>query len=230
MFQEQKEGKRLFGSDSSMGLFVALYLILLAFFIILTSVSEQAASRGLVVMDSVNSTFQRTGQADRPNLDPRAEIAASNDPVLKSIQRSFFSELEIPGRFSEAGGGYFEVQFPETFLFQPGSFRVRQDMNPFLDQLVAALQDNSQEGRQEVAFLFGAGVGSVDREATRSQEVAIRRAGSLARYLQTAGLEKDVFVTGFVGLPEGEMMAVFRRTFEKLDRSPLGVGGGSDGQ
>lgn len=230
MFGEEKESKRIFGADNTMGLFVALYLILLAFFIILTALSTHAASRGSLAMESVNRTFQRLGQADVEDIDPRASSDASEDPVLKAIQRRFFSELEIQGRFSEAGGGSFEIQFPERYLFEPGSISLRRDMAPFMDQLVAALGDVSGGGRQEVAFLFGTGGGPVAREVTRTQEIAIRRAGSLARHLETSGLERDVFTTGFVGIPEGEILAVFSRTLDRRERSTLGEGGRRNGK
>lgn len=223
MYSEEKTTKKIFGSDSTMGLFVALYLILLAFFIVLTSVSNHAASRASAAMDSVNTTFNRDGEADQVALDPRAVADAANDPILQTIQRSFFSELEIEGRFSNAGGGAFEVQFPDTFLFQPGSFRVRSDMNPFLDQLLAALADANREATYEIAFMFGSGVGSVDREATRPQEIAIRRAGSLARYLTSQGLAPNAFTTGFVGIPEGDVLVVFNRRLGRPHRSRLGV-------
>ncbi|SDD59173.1 Outer membrane protein OmpA [Kordiimonas lacus] len=229
MFSEEQDSKRIFGADNTMGLFVALYLILLAFFIILTALSTHAASRGSLAMESVNQTFTRSGEAKIEDIDPRAATSAAEDPVLKAIQQRFFSELEIPGRFSEAGGGAFEIQFPESYLFEPGSINIRRDMAPFVDQLVEALGDVSSGGRQEVAFMFGTGRGAVAREMTRSQEVAVRRAGALARYLQTSGLERDVFTTGFVGIPEGEILAVFTRTLDRNTRNKLGEGGGRHG-
>lgn len=226
MYSEENEGKRLFGADNTMGLFVALYLILLAFFIVLTSVSNHAAARGAAAMSSVNDTFKKDGISKKANINPHASDDASNDPVLRALQNSFLSELELEGRFSEAGGGSFEVEFPESMLFQPGSFRVRQNMTPFLDQLLKIVVDADSVARHEVAIMFGAGVGSVDREPTRSQEIAIRRAGSLARYLQNAGFEQNRFTTGFVGIPEGQVLAVFYRDIEADKKSTLGTGAG----
>lgn len=223
MYREDKTTKKIFGSDSTMGLFVALYLILLAFFIVLTSVSNHAATRATAAMDSVNTTFKRDGDANQVAVDPRAVVDAANDPILQGLQRLFFSELEIQGRFANAGGGTFEVQFPESYLFQPGSFRVRPDMNPFLDQLLAALQESNRETSYEIAFMFGSGGGPVRRESTRPQEVAIRRAGSLARYLISQGLPPGSFSTGFVGVAEGEILVVFNRRLGKTQRSLLGT-------
>ena len=223
MHIEDKPSKRIFGTDNTMGLFVALYLILLAFFIVLTSVSNHATTRASAAMESVNTTFIRDGKAELPDIDPNSQAKASNDPVLKAVQQRFVATLQIEGRFSEAGGGAFEAQFPESFLFEPGSFQLRRTMDPFIGQLVGALREGNQVYRQEVLFLFGTGVGPVDREPTRAQEFAIRRAGMLARHLRNAGLEDGVYSTGFVGIPEGQMLAVFRRAVPAEARSRLGL-------
>ncbi|NVJ97545.1 MAG: hypothetical protein HWE25_05295 [Alphaproteobacteria bacterium] len=177
------------------------------------------------MMDSVNDTFKE-GRAQQENIDPNAVADAANDPVLSALQRSFISELQLEGRFSQKGGGAFEVQFPESLLFQPGSLRVRQNMVPFLDQLLRSVKETDTVARHEIAFMFGVGEKSVDRETTRSQEIAIRRAGSLARYLQTAGIERDRYTTGFVGIPEGQILAIFYRDLPKGGRNKLGTGRG----
>ncbi|WP_417452144.1 hypothetical protein [Kordiimonas sp.] len=222
MFIEQERTRRLFGSDNTLGLFVALYLILLAFFIVLTSVSQHAADRAAVAMESVNQTFDARAENVRRNLDPRASDNPSNDTVLRSVQQSFYAEFGIEGRFGTRGGNTFEVEFPQEYLFTPGSFGIRQDMHGFLDQLLTAQQSGFADARQEIAFMFGSGKGPVAAEMTRSQEIAIRRAGSLARYLKGKGVPDGSLVTGFVGIDEGQILAVFRTTQEIGAVSPLG--------
>ena len=210
MFIEQERTKRIFGSDNTLGLFVALYLILLAFFIVLTSMSQQEAPRAVMAMDSVNNTFDRKTDNKRFNIDPRASNDPSNDVSLQKIRNLFYAELELEGRFTNRGGNVFEVEFPEEYLFSPGSFNVRPDRHGFLDQLLEAQSQGISEGRQQLAIMFGSGVAPVSREMTRSQEVAVRRAGSLARYLEGKGVPDGAFITGFVGIEEGKILAIFR--------------------
>ncbi|MCJ9430347.1 hypothetical protein [Kordiimonas marina] len=221
MYIEDQQTKRLFGSDPTMGLFVALYLILLAFFIVLAAMSEQAEVRSSAALESVNSTFQKGGHQKMPEINPAAKDAAQ-DTVLSGIQREFMSEMNIKGRFSRAGGNVFEVQFPQEYLFQKGSFQVRSDMGPFLDQLIRILREAPAGNRQEVVFLFGSGNGAVRREITRSQEVAIRRAGSLARYLRDQGLPSGTFSAGFTAIPRSDIVAVFRNTLRRDEILDLG--------
>jgi hypothetical protein len=225
MFIEQERTRRIFGSDNTLGLFVALYLILLAFFIVLTSVSQQAAPRAVVAIESVNSTFEPRTDNDKFNIDPRATNDPSNDVALQAIRQAFYAEFELEGRFANRGGNVFEVEFPEQYLFETGSFGVRPDMHGFLDQLLAAQQQGLSEGRQQIAFMFGSGIGPVAAEMTRSQEVAVRRAGALARYLESRGVPDGAFITGFVGIEEGKILAVFRNIPESGATSPQGQGG-----
>ena len=202
--------KRLFGTDGTMGLFVALYLILLTFFILLNSVSRQTAGRAVAAMESVNVTFNISKQIDnQPTIDPSAEDIASNDRTLGAVQQAFITEMQLPGRFGTKGGNTFEVEFPADRLFRQGSFRVRSESTPFLDQIIAAVQLNSKGKNGQLALLFGSGQGTVDQVMTRSQEIAVRRAGALARHLKTKGIPDGVFVTGFTAIPEGQILAAF---------------------
>ncbi|MBL4639577.1 MAG: hypothetical protein JKY57_03495 [Kordiimonadaceae bacterium] len=211
MYEPEENTKKIFGSDPTMGLFVGLYLILLAFFILLNAVSNQAFERAEAAMDSVNASFNDDAKVRAPqiNIDPTVGNDAANNPVLKQISKSFFAEMNLKGRFSSAGGGTFEVQFPVENLFQRGSFRVKAGMTGFLNQLLKAVTIPVNGREQQVAFMFGSGIKPVAREMTRSQEIAVRRAGSLARYLKSQGVKDGVFTTGFVAVPEGQMLAVF---------------------
>ena len=193
-----------------MGLFVALYLILLTFFILLNSMSQQTAGRAVAAMESVNVTFNVSKQLDNnATIDPSAEDIAVKDRVLSAVQRAFLTEMELPGRFGTQGGNTFEVEFPAARLFRRGSLRVKPEVTPFLDQLVAAVQLGNRGNTSQLALLFGSGEGTVDRVMTRPQEIAVRRAGALARHLQNSGVPDGTFTTGFAAIPEGQILAAF---------------------
>lgn len=207
MYIEEQQTRKVFGSDSTMGLFVALYLILLAFFIILTAVSQQSAVRASAAMESVNTVFKETGVA-QTGANPNALQSAASDPVLIEIERAFTSAFDIRGQFAVAGGNIYQVQMPTDYMFEPGSFRVRASVHPTLDQLLAVLNTAPTGQKQELALLFGRGSGAVDREMTRSQEIAVRRAGSFARYMENGGFEN--FSAGFTDISTDDVMLVFR--------------------
>lgn len=207
MYIEQQQTRKVFGSDSTMGLFVALYLILLAFFIVLTSVSQQSAMRASDAMESVNTVFKEDGDA-RNGSDAEAVQSAASDPVLIEIERAFTSAFDVQGQFAVAGGNIYQVQMPAAYLFDPGSFRVRTAVHPALNELLRVLVSAPNGQKQELALMFGRGVGGVDRELTRTQEIAIRRAGSFARYMEGGGFSN--FSAGFSDIEPNQIMLVFR--------------------
>lgn len=207
MYIEEHQTRKVFGSDSTMGLFVALYLILLAFFIVLTAVSQQSAIRASEAMESVNIAFKEKGSA-RTGDNADALRSAASDPVLIEIEQAFTSEFNIKGQYAVAGGNIYQVVIPLDYMFEAGSFRVRSSVHPLLDDLLALLQGAPAGHRQEMALLFGKGEGSVDREMTRSQEIAVRRAGSFARYMEERGFAN--FSSGFSDIQADQIMLMFR--------------------
>ena len=212
MYIEEQQTRKVFGSDSTMGLFVALYLILLAFFIVLTTISQQSAARATAAMESVNAVFNEAGVADNGYVEEDMRSAAS-DPVLIEIERAFSTAFDVRGQYAVAGGHIYQVQLPVIYLFEPGSFRVRPDVHPVLDQLLAVLKGAPNGNKQEVALLFGSGGLTVDRELTRSQEIAVRRSGSFARYMQDRAFKN--LSSGFTAMEEDQIILVFRNTVNR---------------
>ena len=219
MYEEEHQTKRLFGTDSSMGLFVSLYLILLAFFIVLNSISNQQASRAGAVMESVTDTFVRKHPASADTPDPLNETQepGPKDELLTDIEGMFQTEFALSARYPAEGGTVLEVTIPAAYLFVAGDLEVRSDRHAFLRDLTDVLSKTDGIHRQEVAFLFGSGEGLVSSTLSRQQELAVRRAGSLGRLLRSMGLEGGAYSTGFAPVKEGEIVALFRRAPRKGD-------------
>ena len=212
MIHEETQTKKLFGTDSSMSLFVSLYLILLAFFIVLNSMSNQTPSRAGAVMDSVSDTFRNPAIARAEYLDLAREedLPGPTDTILTDIDGLFMTEFSIPGRYGTSGGDVLEFTFPEEFLFARGSLKVRPDRNQFLDNLADAVMRSDTGHRQEIVFLFASGEGPVSADIDPLQELSIRRAGALARLLREKGLEDGTYTTGFAPAELGNIVVLVR--------------------
>lgn len=214
MFNEDQHTKRLFGTDTTMGLFVALYLILLAFFIMMNAVSEQKTSKAQEVMQGVNAAFSKESDdpSDKGEVTPlpNDQLKPENDPLLIELSRSFGAEFNMNGRFSINNGLVYEIELPADRFFEKGSFRVRSNMEPFLDRIAKLVLKREHNETRHIAFMFGVGDGLVARDLTRSQEFAVRRAGSIARFMKLQGVPDGMFYTGFIQIPEGKILAAFR--------------------
>lgn len=221
MYIEEQTNRKIFGSDSTLGLFVALYLILLAFFIILASVSRQSTAKASAAMESVNTVFNESVGHTAPDSYFSQLTLASADPVLVGIKTSFMSEFDVEGEFGVSDGYIYQAQMPASYLFEPGSYLMRATIHPVIDQILVTLS-GAAGGQTEMALLFGKGVGSTDRELTRTQEIAVRRAGSFARYVEEAGMFN--FSSGFAEIPIDEILIVFRHTPSAYTATPF-IGG-----
>ncbi len=213
MYHEKQQVKKVFGTNT-MGLFVALYLILLAFFIMLNAVSEQTTAQDTDV-SSDNSTY--TEASNQENLeqyiDDEVDVSeAENDPLLIDLSRSFGAEFNIKGKFSLNDGHVYEAELSANEFFEKGSFNVRADMKPFLKQIAELVMTRNLNENRRVAFMFGTGNGLVSRKMTRSQEIAVRRAGAIARFFKEEGVPDGMFHTGFIPIQENSILAAFRNT------------------
>ena len=207
MDTDKQTTKKLFGTDSSMGLFVSLYLILFAFFIILNAISNQTVIRTAAVMESVSDTFKadNPGRNDDVQLDVDEPAIGPTDSILTDIRGLFETEFNIPGKIPAGGQGSVEFTFPTRFLFADGSLIVRSDSHPFLQSLIRIMDRNSTRRPVELLFLFGSDTGSEGANNTQLQELAIRRAGSLARFMRSSGVRDGAYGTGFTALDTEEI-------------------------
>lgn len=208
MYLEEQSNRKVFGSDGTLGLFVALYLILLAFFIILTSISQHSEDKASAAIDSVNTVFKIAEGQKKPDSYESKLLLASTDPVLVAIQSSFVSEFDIVGEFDVSDGYIYQVQLPVSYLYEPGSYLVRPSVHPVIDNILTTLRNVPYGSERQLVLLFGKGSGSVDRELTRTQQIAVRRAGSFARFVEERGLRD--FASGFASIPDNNIMLLFR--------------------
>ena len=214
-----------------MGLFVSLYLILLAFFIILNAISNQATDRARATIESVNDTFSAANPAPSPNTvfpDPDGQSKPLDD-LLTNLQGQFFAEFEIQGRFSSEGGKALQIRLPIEYLFNRGAFELSDARKSFLKSVIDTLSATPVGSELDVAFMFGSGNMIVSRNVTRSQEVAIRRAGVLARTLRAEGMSEGQFSTGFTQAAEEEVVVIFREKTSGQGSLRLSPRGQTDG-
>ncbi|GHF29331.1 hypothetical protein GCM10017044_25730 [Kordiimonas sediminis] len=212
MIHEENQTRKLFGADSSLGLFVSLYLLLLAFFVILNAMSNQATSRAEAVMDSVSATFRNPAVPMAENFDFLAEeeLPGPTDTVLTDINGLFMTEFSIPGRYTSEGGDVMEFTIPESFFYVRGSLTVRTDKHPFLDSLIETIKRIDKGTQQEMVFMFASGTGRISSGLDAGQELSIRRAGALARMLADKGLPLGAFSTGFAPVETGTLTILVR--------------------
>ncbi|WP_299442982.1 hypothetical protein [uncultured Rhodospira sp.] len=201
----------------SLALFLALYLLLLAFFIMLTALSALENERARAVMDSLTVTFAKTTTADESlgrlpteSLVRDTRAAETFIAIIRDLIQVAIPEARIE---PIVAGREVEVWIRAEAVFEPGQADIRPARYPTLDGIVAALAAAPAGQRFEMAAVFLSGPQTeVDTPTlpVSGDDLPTRRAGDLGRTMTARGAAPG---SVFVGLAPGDpdwMRLVFR--------------------
>ncbi len=191
-------------SGTGMVLHLALFILLLAFFILLNALSSLKDDKVGVVLESVDKAFSRTaemggtaGDIDRPGLIAEAATAIRRigDQVLAEIPLAKLETRETPD------GDRFVLTVPETELFQGRD--LRGDRTGLLHRVADVLAPRQVGIQVRLEALMSAGTGGDPAEA-------VARAGALARGLVHTGAPAGALT---IGLEPGGTAGTVRLLF-----------------
>lgn len=214
----------------SLSLFLALYLMLLAFFITLISHSSFEPEKSARTIDSLNATFPAATSTSLGRFTGDAGVRVAEARAFLDVAQGMF-EAAIPAtRVTErASGRLLELTLPEEALFPPGVAEVRRPHLRLLDRIAAGMA-SAPPGYRYVMEIVTTSDYSGD-VLPLGTGLAMERAGALARAVVERGAPPDAVVTGLV---PGDA-AVVRLTFRVVAAGPVGVEAGrpvvaSDGE
>jgi flagellar motor protein MotB len=185
------------GAKGTLGLFLGLYLLVLAFFILLVSISTQQEVKSKAVMDSLSSTFS----AVVPTVSGPTIFSGRLGDVVGSVD----FQTELAGVFATAirtgtvkiiqPGRLMRVTIPVDALFVPGTTQVRESQYPLLDRIIASLSGRPPGLHYDMEFVISV------QPATGStlpigQTLEMARAGAFARELLSRGVPPDSMAVG----------------------------------
>lgn len=145
--------------DANAGLLLSLYLLLLAFFIVLYSISNREKVRSIAAIDSLTATFQIEG-AKVLDVHQRAAVTVPFDSlatVKRELRRVFEQEVPIANVHIFRRGDVMYVTVPAVAIFVPGTAELRLEPPTFLDGLAGALKRRNGDATLEVRFVVGTG-------------------------------------------------------------------------
>lgn len=213
--------------DPTLALFLGLYLILLAFFVLLNTLATLKEDRVKAVLGSLLSTFS-TEILDTANP---TEFTASVGESLATQEfhrevRDFF-EVAVPLARVElfSSGAVMRITLPSAQLFDPGTTVVRQDRQELMFRVVRSLSRRVVGLRYEVEFSTFTGP-FLAEEVTAGQVLEIARAGAFARELERRGVPGNSVVIGAQpGNPAEVQMTFFLRVEDEAKVDFLGPEG-----
>ena len=209
---------------------LSLKLLLLAFFILLTSLAEFQEDRTRQVLESVSEAFNGQVQADRSyNLSSSALANLEElEALFGEVGDLFQSSLPAVKVRRSVDRRLVSFSLPAATLFAPGSTRLRPGRWLLLRRLVEALTQRGRSGLPyELSVLHGV---PEDGPAVRPGLVRTApvlepaRLGALARSLTARGLPAQRFSVGVEpGAPERVRFVL------QLDAAALGGPGKGGG-
>lgn len=184
-------------SDSSTIALLSLYLLLLAFFILLNSISQPERTRTEAAIGSLDATFSGKKPISTTLESVSTGSATSAQPDTFQIKLLQLFQIELPlARYQLVErGSVMRIVVPTDSLFERNGVDIRPSRISVLDGIAEALQSDIETVRREVEFMIGAGSTLPSIEATAGQ-LQVNRAGAFARALVKRGVPQTEIRTG----------------------------------
>ncbi|MEK9726034.1 MAG: hypothetical protein VW405_21455 [Rhodospirillaceae bacterium] len=218
------------GGPDAISLFLSLFLLMLAFFIVLVSISTLEEVKSKVVQDSLTSTFKTVIP---PSTDP-TELTSKDGDVLagqqfqEQVTGIFATTLQIAKIEIVQPGRLMRIKLPTNAIYVDGATAVRPVAVPVLDRIVAVLSARPPGLRFDMEFVIGSPVGD-DKALPVGQTLELERAGNLAREMAARGVPPDSVAVGNQPGRSNEVTFWFFVRDETENQLRLTVPGGSVG-
>ena len=180
--------RRLPGKDPALIQVLSLYLLLLAFFVLLFNASQFDRGKAAAVKESLSSTFRMHGQPDED------EVVRSSDQgdipgaelVLDSFSDLIRTELKVAKIENLQKGRLLRVTLDPEELFETSSPGIRSDKDEFVTRL-GALLGKTPPGKRHKVQVYMVGEWILPDQLKQSVPLPIARASGLAEMLLARG-------------------------------------------
>ncbi len=197
-------------ANGAVALFLALYLLLLAFFILLNTISTFEEVKTREVQESLSSAFA----AILPPTTSLQTVTSIEGPVVaaedtqEKLGQLFDTAIKVVRVEVIQPGKLMEIIMHVDQLFDPNSILIRERQANFMEQLAEVLADEEGYASYDMEMVMGSQLGSKGTiEIDNNLQIA--RAGSFARELIDVGAPQDHL---YVGIDPGAdpFIATFR--------------------
>ena len=172
--------------DPTTVIFLGLYLLLLAFFMLLNSIAEINGERADDVVNSVGKAFSAF---EPPKLTAEQELVAKGgiletDTFQGQVKAAMISVLRV-AEVESLGGEQMRIESHVEDLFQSDGETLRKDASEFLDRIAQVVTRDERGKTREIEIIIGVGETlpeTVDAGSSqRLRQVALFASGLMAR-------------------------------------------------
>ena len=217
-FQNTDQSIHEAAGSSTTGLFLALYLLVLAFFMVLVTISSPEDVKSKAVMDSLTSTFSSLLP---PTTDLTAFVSREGDMLAgqafqEEVTGIFASDIQVAKAEIVQPGKLMRGIVPADALFLGDTAEVREGQIPLLDRIVASLSAGALGLRHDMEFVIGSPFTS-EKNLPTGETLETARAGAFVRAMHARGVPPESVSIGLKpGKPAEIILRFFVRTQEEV--------------
>ena len=183
--------------DWTTTVFVSLYLVLLAFFLVLNALSTKEESKVRVVLESIDAKFRGPFYADSGVIDVQHRngvIRIKND-ALDDIGVLLRGIAIISGGDGEADGDVLHVTVSTHKLFPPRAAVIRSKQNGLLDSLAEILRQGESGDPIDTSIVVETGP-QLPAANAPNEDLSARRAAALSDALTSRSVPTSTVSAG----------------------------------
>ncbi|MEQ9640489.1 MAG: hypothetical protein RIM84_10755 [Alphaproteobacteria bacterium] len=184
-------------NDGSVVILISLYLLLLAFFIMLTALSQRELTRAEAAVGSVTKVFNPdiAKQTLDKSTDSPAGLFRARDAYLSSVRATFADTLPVADFENLADGNLLRAEVPVENLFRPGTTDLFASSQSLLGGLGAALNRQEPELRLRLEVLLRSGP-VLPTGDQLGQVLEVRRVAAISEALRGQGAPARLISVG----------------------------------
>ncbi len=187
-------------NDTTVLQFLSLYLLVLAFFILLVTISTVDKKKVEAVVDSIKSDAEQDKRESGPILagqvfqDKTTELFAT----ALGVQKIEIMQL----------GKIMRIQMTADALFEPEKAITKKSQQPLIDRVIGALSSRPPGYQFDMEFVIGSAFSSGQNLPTQ-QTLEMRRAGAFVREMLSRGAPPDAVSIGMGHIEKGQAVMWF---------------------
>ncbi len=208
---QPRQADRRSSEDHGNVVLMSLYLLLVAFFVLLNSMAQFEEFRIEEAMGSVKSEFRNEwATADTgPSLPSQKGRAPAVDDFHGEVRQFFEELLPVDHVDLVRQGDIIRLAVPIDDLFRPDEVTPRPRGGPFLDRLAVSLKQKRPGLQAEVEMVLGTGI-TLPGGDNAVGAFELRRVSSLAHAMRRRGVAAPAVRTGLVPGDPGQISFIFR--------------------
>jgi len=179
-------------------LMLGLYLIVLAFFILLNAISEDSPDRQDLVVESVREGFDFREEGPGRGSDP-TEITAppAYEAIVQSLDGALESHLQVDEYDVTGDSEKVQMRLDIKRFFYPGEVRIIPDMILFFEDLAKTVQDRRADTSMRLQVMVSGDESTLSNDTPYDDfSLAGRRSTLFTRALIAEGIEKSQISAG----------------------------------